>query len=336
MLFAETQEQAMIADSVARVLARPRGPERWAQLVALGLTAATWPEASGGAGAGLADLVPALIAAGRAAAPEPLIGCAVLPGLAFARAGTNAPTPPDGMICLAAESSLHEVGSRISGQLASVPGADTAAHVLACLTDHRLAVLDCTARTPCRLVDGRGAADLVFDGVAPVAIGARMPGLAGWLRDVAATAYAADALGALLAAREMTLAYLKERQQFGRSLGSFQALQHAMVDLHHDIEHFQSLVLLAALACDGTDTAMRERAVASVKHYLGGRMRRAAASAIQLHGGIGMTEDYALGQLVKRVLVADTLHGRADTHTARLARLIAEEVRVDNPEESAA
>ena len=69
------------------------------------------------------------------------------------------------------------------------------------------------------------------------------------------------------------------------------------------------------------------RAVSSLKRFLGGRMRRAAASAIQLHGGIGMTEEYALGRFVKRVLVADMLNGSADAHGARLARMIAEETR---------
>ena len=136
-----------------------------------------------------------------------------------------------------------------------------------------------------------------------------------------------DALGALFAIREMTQSYLGDRKQFGRPLGSFQSLQHAMVDIHHDTEHFLSLTQLAALACDADDHAMRVRAAASVKTFLGGRMRKAAATAIQLHGGIGVTEEYALGRLVKRVLLADMLNGSADAHAARLARLIAEETR---------
>ncbi|MEM6847714.1 MAG: acyl-CoA dehydrogenase [Pseudomonadota bacterium] len=335
MLFAANEEEAMIAQSVASVLAEPEGPERWEKLVALGLTASTWPEDHGGAGMGLSAVLPLLIAAGRTAAPEPLIGCAVLPGLALCRAGDAAPTLPEGVLCVATQNSLQVAEGRVSGQLKAVIGADLATNVLACLPDDRLCVLPCDQRAAYRLVDGRAAADVLLDQAMPNALGAPVPGLAAWLSDVAATAFAADALGALLAAREMTLEYLKNRQQFGRPLGSFQALQHAMVDLYHDTEHFHSLVLLAAHACDSDDAHLRVRSVAAVKHYLGGRIRRAAANAIQLHGGIGVTEDYALGRLVKRLLIADMLNGRADEHTARLAHCIAQETHAHSPQESA-
>ena len=332
MDFAANDEQRMIADSLARVFSDAGYPggtgDAWPALQELGLLDATYPEPRG-FGAGLADVVHALVEAGRAAAPEALIGAAVLPGLALARAGTAAPEVPEGVVCFADGEGLRLAGGALSGALRVVPGADVAETLLVCLPDNRLAVVPMAdvARDSYALVDGRGAADLELVSVRPAEIGAPVPGLAEWMRDAAATAFAADALGALLALRDMTQGYLKERKQFGRPIGSFQALQHAMVDIYHDTEHFLSLVHLAAQTCDGDDVALRMRVVSSLKRFLGGRMRRAAASAIQLHGGIGMTEEYALGRFVKRVLVADMLNGSADAHGARLARMIAEETR---------
>lgn len=329
MDFTPTQEQRMIADSFARVFAEAQTEPRWATFCALELVAATWPEARGGAAFTLGDMVPALMETGRAAAVEPVIGCAILPGLMLARAGAAAPDLPGGTLCVADGAELTQSGEALSGRLRAVPGGAEADHVLICLSGDIPAVFRIDWRDAYALVDGRGAADITLDAARPVAIGKAVPGLAEWARDAAATAFAADALGAMLAVRDLTLDYLKQRKQFGRPLGSFQVLQHAMVDFYHDTEHFQSLVLLAARACDEDDTVLRMRAVSSAKRYLGGRIRRSAASAIQLHGGIGMTEDYALGARVKRVLVADMLNGSADAHAVRLAGIIAQETRAD-------
>lgn len=336
MDFSPTDEQRMIADSVARVFADGGG---WDDLADLGLLQAPLPEEAGGFGAGVADLVPALVECGRAATDAPVIGGAFLPGLALARAGVTA----GGRLCLAT-ADLRAESDEITGVLPVVPGADVAVTLILMLADDRLAVvpLQDVIRQPFALVDGRGAAELRLDR-AGARVAPPVPGLTEATRDIAVTLYAADALGALYAIRDMTQAYLKERRQFGQPLGSFQALQHAMVDLYHDIEHFQSLVHLAARCCDGSDVAMRARAVSSVKRYLGGRMRKAVAAAIQMHGGIGVTEEYALGRYVKRVILADVLNGTADDHGARLARLIADETRAadraapaDDPKEKVA
>lgn len=338
MDFAPDTEQRMIADSFAKVFATGdvTGQDRrvWADLQDLELLHVAWPEARGGFAAGMGELVHTLIEAGRYAAPEPLIGAAILPGLALARAGALAPETSDVVLCLAvAGDDLHLIGGQLDGVIKVVPGADVAQAVLVCLPDDRLFLLPVDAsglsRTPYKLLDGRGAADLHFASVdlASGTLGGETLGMGEWLQDAAATAFAADALGAVLALRDMTQDYLKTRQQFGRPLGSFQVLQHAMVDIYHDTEHFFSLVHLAARTCDNPDAAFRMRAVSAVKRYLGGRMRRVIASAIQLHGGIGVTEEYSLGRLAKRVLIADMLNGSADCHGARLARLIAEETK---------
>jgi alkylation response protein AidB-like acyl-CoA dehydrogenase len=336
MDFAPNDEQRLIAEGFAKIFvdqgypAQNESGDAWLALEELGLLSAAYPEARDGIGAGIGDLVHTLVEVGRAAAPEPVIGAAILPGLALSRAGVDAPDTPEGQLCLATDvSDLTVTDCDLQGVLRVVPGADVADAVIVALADDRLAVvpMDMVQRESYRLVDGRGAADLHLKSV-PLAAGAPVLGISDWLKDAAATAFAADALGAMLALREMTQGYLKERSQFGRPLASFQSLQHAMVDIYHDTEHFFSLVHLAARTCDGGEEAMRVRTVSAVKRYLGGRMRRAAASAIQLHGGIGVTEEYMLGRFVKRLMVADMLNGSADAHGARLARLIAKETRL--------
>ncbi|MEM6460795.1 MAG: acyl-CoA dehydrogenase family protein [Pseudomonadota bacterium] len=336
MDFTPSDDQRMVAESFGRVFTDEG--DHWAALEEAGLARATWPEALDGAGMGLADMLPALVEAGRAATAAPVIGCGVMPGLALSRAGRAAPHVPDGRLCLAFQSARKDAGNAISGTLGPVPGGDLADQALVCMHGDRLAIVALRDRDAYELVDGSSAADLRLDAASPPAVGDTVPGLTDWLHDAAATAYCATALGAMLAARDMTLDYLGQRKQFGRPLSAFQVLQHRMVDLHHDTEHFLSLVHLAAHACDGSDPDLRARAVSALKIHLGGRIRDAAASAVQLHGGIGMTEDYALGRLVKRVLVADMLTGRTDMHRARLAGLIAQETRARSakPEESAA
>ncbi|MBR9865013.1 MAG: hypothetical protein GYB24_16365 [Rhodobacteraceae bacterium] len=337
MDFAPNSEQQMIADSFAKVFAAAGEPRSvWEELGALELLRLTWPEDLGGFGAGCSDLVPVLSEAGASGAREPLIGAAALPGLALTRSGTAAPAVPDGEICLVlADTNLQLADGRLTGSVKVVPGADVADTLLLCLPDDRLVALPVGAKglslEVYELLDGRGAADLHFQQVelSQGSVGGSTSGLHAWLCDAAAMAFAADALGAMCAIRDMTQEYLKTRKQFGKTLCSFQALQHAMVDIYHDTEHFLSLVHLAAKTCDSDDTAMRMRAVSSVKRYLGGRMRDCIASAIQLHGGIGVTEEYPLGALAKRVIVADLLNGSSASHGARLARLIAEETRAE-------
>lgn len=329
MDFAPTEDQRLIADSFASVF-KSAGSDDWTTLEESDLTRATWPEAAGGAAMTLADMVPALIETGRAASIAPVIACGILPGLALVRAGITLPDLPEARICAIADlTGLRDESGKLSGSLPVAPGADAANQFLLCLPSGDLGVFTATPGTlsPRQLLDGRGAAYVQPRELRKLHAFQGSADLTEWLRDVSATAFAADALGAMMALRDMTLDYLKQRKQFGKPLGAFQALQHAMVDIHHETEHFQSLVLLAAFACTGEDDALRIRAVSAMKRFLGTRIRTAAASAIQLHGGIGVTEEYPLGRYVKRVLVADTLMGSADFHGKRLSRLIADETR---------
>jgi alkylation response protein AidB-like acyl-CoA dehydrogenase len=135
-----------------------------------------------------------------------------------------------------------------------------------------------------------------------------------------ALALSAEAVGVMEVCKDMTLDYLKSRKQFGRAIGSFQALQHRMVDMVIEIEMARSAVMLAAGTLEG-DRLTRERNVAAAKHLAGRVGRLVAEESIQLHGGIAMTWDYALPHYAKRLVMIDHLLGDTDTQLERFIAL---------------
>ena len=141
-------------------------------------------------------------------------------------------------------------------------------------------------------------------------------------RPVAAAilAVCADALGVMEAATELTTEYLKTRKQFGRPIGSFQAVQHRMADLVTEVEQVRSAVWNLAGHLDDAD---RDRHVAAAKSLVGKIARRVAEETVQLHGGIGMTEEYELAAMVRRLLAADARFGDSDHHLERFIALSA-------------
>ena len=138
--------------------------------------------------------------------------------------------------------------------------------------------------------------------------------------DEAIAALCAEAVGALSALHELTLDYLKTRQQFGRAIGSFQVLQHRSVDMLIALEQARSMALYATIMADSPDRAERHAAVAAAKVQIGRSGRFIGQQAIQLHGGIGMTMEYKGGHYFKRVTMIDTMFGDADYHLRALAR----------------
>jgi pimeloyl-CoA dehydrogenase small subunit len=138
--------------------------------------------------------------------------------------------------------------------------------------------------------------------------------------DEAIAALCAEAVGAMSALHELTLDYLKTRQQFGRPIASFQVLQHRSVDMLIALEQARSMALYATMMADSTDPGERHAAVAAAKVQIGRSGRLIGQQAIQLHGGIGMTMEYKAGHYFKRVTMIDTMFGDADYHLRSLAR----------------
>ena len=337
MDFELTDEHRMIADTVGRVLRDTPEADVWNALVEGGLTGMTFSEAQGGVALDLLTLTPAMIELGRGASNSALLAGAVLPGLLSARCEL-----PDFDAARVIENNLRAAialpenlseldvkGGSLSGVVRQVLGGSDAQVLLLCREDAdgaACAMVDlsgpCMTVTKHVLVDGQRVADITLDG-AEVAWSQVEQDLPGWLSDVVAVLMCTVALGAAEAMRNLTRDYISTREQFGKPISSFQVLRHDMVDIWHDTEHFSSLAFAAASACDGTDVIARRRAVSILKRFCGTRMRAAAASSIQMHGGIGTTEEYQLNTFVKRILVADMLFGTADIHAARLGKLIA-------------
>ena len=175
-----------------------------------------------------------------------------------------------------------------------------------------------------RTTDGMRAADIGFDHVcvdAQALLGSPAEGLTVVERvvDEAIAALAAEAVGAMQGALTLTLEYLRTRKQFGRPIGTFQALQHRCADMMVAIEGARSMAMLAAMVASEDDAGKRASQMRAVKIEIGRAARFVGQQAIQLHGGIGMTDEYAVGHYFKRLTAIDTLFGDADHHLARLA-----------------
>lgn len=137
--------------------------------------------------------------------------------------------------------------------------------------------------------------------------------------DEAIAAIAAEAVGAMAATQALTIDYLKTRKQFGVAIGSFQVLQHRGSEMFIALEQARSMAMLATMMAAGDDAAERRKAVAAAKIQIGRSARFVGQQAVQLHGGIGMTMEYAVGHYFKRLTMIDTMFGDADHHLERLA-----------------
>jgi len=137
--------------------------------------------------------------------------------------------------------------------------------------------------------------------------------------DEAIAALAAEAVGAMDKLQGMTIDYLKTRQQFGITIGSFQALQHRGAEMFIALEQARSMAILGAMSVQEADEAERRRTIQAVKIQIGRSARFVGQQAVQLHGGIGITMEYAAGHYFKRLTMIDTLFGDADHHLGKLA-----------------
>ncbi|MDT4865978.1 Crotonobetainyl-CoA dehydrogenase [compost metagenome] len=138
--------------------------------------------------------------------------------------------------------------------------------------------------------------------------------------DNAIAARLAEACGAMDAVSEMTLEYLKVRKQFGTTIGSFQALQHRMVDMTIACEEARSMLLLAQASMDG-DPLQRQRALAAAKARVGQCSLFVGHQAVQLHGGVGTSDELAVSHYLKRLSMIDLAYGNADFQRDRFSAL---------------
>jgi pimeloyl-CoA dehydrogenase small subunit len=139
--------------------------------------------------------------------------------------------------------------------------------------------------------------------------------------DRAIAALCAEAVGIMETLNAATLDYLKTRKQFGVPIGSFQALQHRMADMVLEHEQSKSMAVLAALSADLVDPRERRRVISAAKVQIGKSGRFVGQQSIQLHGGIGMTDEYVAGHYFKRLTMIDQCFGDVDHHLDRFAEV---------------
>lgn len=315
----------MLGDSLARTL--DRSPDAVA-LFDLGAGSALMTEEAGGFGGTGADILMVFRTLGRAGAVTPLLDSVVLGAGILSAAGeadlAEAAAAGEARIAVALDEpgqrydgtiATTATGDRLSGGKSLVHGAEDATHLIVRATDGFYLVEAGAEGLSLRgygLMDGGRAAEVTLKDVP-----ARRIGDAALLdRPLAAAilALCADALGVMEKAVDLTTDYLKTRKQFGRPIGSFQAIQHRMADLLTEVEQARSAVWNLAGHLDAPD---RDRHVAATKSLVGRVARLVAEETIQLHGGIGMTEEYALAPMARRLLAADARFGDSDHHLER-------------------
>lgn len=172
--------------------------------------------------------------------------------------------------------------------------------------------------------DGLRAADITFHGVevgAEAAIGDPEAGLALVERvvDDARIALCAEAVGLMDECLKTTVEYIKTRKQFGVAIGAFQALQHRASDMFVALEQGRSMAMYATMAGDFENAKERAAAVAAAKVQIGRSARYVGQQSIQLHGGVGMTDEFKIGHYFKRLTMIESAFGDADYHLRRLS-----------------
>ena len=331
----------------------------WSQYAELGLLGLPFAESYGGFGGGPIEVMLVMEALGRVLALEPYLATVVLTGTALRLAGSEAqksrilPQIAEGQMILAfahgerqARYDLTDVlttakpkgsGWLLDGAKSVVlHGADAGRLVVSARTSGErddpegitLFLVDAAANGVARrsypMRDGTRAAEISLSDVevgSEDVLGEVGKGLPVIDRVVEAgiAATAAEAVGAMEAMQAMTLEYLKTRQQFGRPIGENQVLQHRAAEMLMELERGRSMAMLAAMMVEEPDAAERAHNIAMVKVGVGQASKFVSQNAVQLHGGIGMTEEYAVGHYFRRCMVIEHLFGDTAHHLSRLA-----------------
>jgi alkylation response protein AidB-like acyl-CoA dehydrogenase len=334
----------------------PWDPEIWAHMGELGWLSVPFSEEAGGFGGGMVEVAIILEGLGRTLVPEPYLASVVLGGLALARAGDGSQRERwlapmiEGRTALALayteRASRHHAdrpattavrsggGWRLTGEKVFVLGGHQAhAFVVSAQTPAGLGLFVVDPDGPgverqrVRTIDGHGAARLVLQDAAvddDRRLGEPGPTASAVLErvlDLGAAAACAEGLGVAQAMLDMTTVHLKERRQFGVAIGSFQALQHRAVEMFVEVQLLRSMSVLATVHADTPDHQTRRRSVSAAKAKLGTAGRLVSQQAIQLHGGIGITDEHDIGLYFKRMLALNAVLGDEEHHVQRLAGL---------------
>ncbi|MCY1286139.1 Acryloyl-CoA reductase (NADH) [compost metagenome] len=338
-------------------------PDNWGLFAANGWLMAALPEEHGGLGGSPVETAIIAQELGRGLVLEPYLGCAVLAAqtlvaagsaeqqarwlpqlaegtcriaLAYSEPGSRGMPEPvtlraerngDGFLLYGLKSLvLGAAGARafiVSARIAGTAG------ISLLLVDADSPGLE---RQALPLHDGSWAEELNFEGVAVAAeallgeAGQGLPALREGLSH-GIVALCAELIGGMEKTLEATAEYLKIRKQFGVPIGSFQALQHRMADMAAELELARSMLHVALASMANDDEPTRRKTLSGAKMLIGRAAKFVCGQGIQLHGGIGMTEEYLVGHYYKRAIVADLLLGSSDSHEAACAAALQEQLR---------
>lgn len=337
-------------------------PEMWAQLAELGLFMAPFSEEDGGLGGGPIDAMIVMEEFGKGLVVEPFIPSVVCAGGFLKHAGSAAQKEEHLMAIMGGESTFAFAYAEPRGRynladLETTAKKDGSGYVL---NGHKAVVIGApwadkfvvTARTSGNrrdrggvsvfivdksasgvstrdypTIDGRRASEVYFDQVslgAEAVIGEIDNGLdlVELVTDEAIAATCAEAVGAMGVAHKMTVEYSRQRKQFGIPIGKFQVLQHRMVDMFMEHEQSISMTYMATLNLD-EDPVARMKAASAAKLRIGQAGRFVGQEAIQIHGGMGMTDELAVGHYFKRLSMIESEFGNMDHHMRRYTALSA-------------
>ena len=333
MDFDFSEEQSMLASSCERLVRERCGfearrallktdpatrPALWKDLCELGVTALCVPEDAGGLGRPLIDGALVAQTLGRGWLLEPFIDSALAAAMTLAGAPASSARAEwlegiaSGERIVVPLADAQAQGARTRGLAAHASYADG----VLVLVDGKLllAPAKATKRRNYRQFDGSAAAEVEFAAADAIALGSGDVAQAAWQagRTAARVGRFAEGVGLSRTVLDSTAEYLRTRKQFGQPIGRFQALAHRMADLLTQCEQAQSLTWAAAMKLDA-------RTVDAAQVIAHRAFRSIGQQAVQLHGGIGMTDEYAVSHYVKRLLAIELELGDVDTALTRFA-----------------
>ena len=328
-------------------------PSVWRQMGELGWLGVPFPESLGGFGGSFVDVSLVLEKLGTTLVPEPYVSSVVLAGMAVLHAGDAEQQKRflepviEGRETLAlayaerhARYDVADVrtkaetdggGYRLTGEKVWVLDGHSADRLIVSADLGGELALFCVDRgaeglrvDPVKLIDGRNGAMLRLDGVRVAADrllrAADGAEVLARVMDGAAVAACAEGLGIAQTMLDMTVQYLEEREQFGVKIGTFQVLQHRAVEMFVHVEVLRSLLIEASVRA-GSDDGEARAAVSAAKVQLATGGKYVSQQSIQLHGGIGITDEHDIGLYFKRMEALNRLFGDEDFHVRRYASL---------------
>jgi alkylation response protein AidB-like acyl-CoA dehydrogenase len=342
-----------------KILASPDGFSRevWQKLGELGFLALLVPEEHGGMGGGPVEMLLVMNAIGKGLLLEPYLPSAILATLLLSGQAFGGDPHAGGESDLLSSMATGEIiavpahtefgarydlrrvatkaskGGALTGEKAVVLHAPAAHFLIVSArtsgndTDERGISLFLVERDApglslrsYRTMDGQRAADVKLDNVPAKLIAEdALPRIEAAF-DVGIAALCAEAVGALQASLDATIEYTKTRQQFGQPIAKFQVLQHRMADMFIQVEQARSMSFLAAMRCTDKDARERSRNLSAAKALVGQAARFVGQQSIQLHGGMGMTDELAISHHFRRLTAIELTLGDTEHHLERFAK----------------